>query len=110
MKCPAELYVASPRRYDGLPELTYPFHDCDIIVTACGRVCLHRKKINVSTVLAGQRLGIKEVDDGIWPASFSHYDLGYFDRSRKPCNPSTTRSARGCHPCLRCVRSPMSPG
>ena len=22
-------------------------------------------------------------------------------RSRKPCNPSTTRSARGCHPCLR---------
>ena len=26
MKCPAELYVASPRRYDGLPELTYPFH------------------------------------------------------------------------------------
>jgi hypothetical protein len=28
--------------------------------------CLDRKKINISTVLAGQRVGIKEVDDGIW--------------------------------------------
>ena len=30
--------------------------------------------------------------------------------SSKPCRPSTTRSARGCHPCLRYVLSPMSPG
>src|SRR5436853_4778156 len=29
IKCPAELYTASPRRYDGLPELTYPVHDRD---------------------------------------------------------------------------------
>jgi hypothetical protein len=83
MRCPAELYAASARRYDGLPELTYPFHDRDILVTACGRICLHRKKINISTVLAGQRLGIKEVDDGIWLVSFSHYDLGYFDLEQK---------------------------
>ena len=34
--------------------------------TACGRICLYRKKINISSVLAGQRLGIKEVDEGIW--------------------------------------------
>src|SRR4051812_3433326 len=50
IKCPAELYMASPRRYDGLPELTYPLHDRDILVTACGRICLHRKKINISIV------------------------------------------------------------
>lgn len=79
MKCPAELNTASTRRYDGLPDLTYPFHDRDVLVTACGRHCLHRKRINISTVLAGQRLGIKEVDDGIWLVSFIHYDLGYFD-------------------------------
>ena len=30
--------------------------------------------------------------------------------SRKPCNPSTTRSARGCHPCLRYDLLPMCPG
>jgi hypothetical protein len=40
---------------------------------------MHRKKINVSTVLAGQKLGIKEVDDGIWIVSFMTYDLGYID-------------------------------
>jgi hypothetical protein len=51
-------------------ELIYPFHDRDILVIACGRLCFHRKKANISTVLAGQRLGIKEVDDGIWLASF----------------------------------------
>jgi hypothetical protein len=28
---------------------------------------------------AGQKLGIKEVDDGIWLVSFLQYDLGYFD-------------------------------
>ena len=84
MKCPAEVYAAaSIRRYHGLPDLAYPLHDRDILVTACGRICLHRKKINISTVLAGQKLGIKEVDDGIWLVSFMHYDLGYIDLEQK---------------------------
>src|SRR5690606_18873110 len=30
--------------------------------------------------------------------------------SRKPCKPSTTRSARGCNLCLRYETSPMCPG
>jgi hypothetical protein len=83
------------RRYDGLPELTNPFHDRDILVTGCRRLCLHRKRINISTMLAGQRLGIKEVDEGIWLASFMHYDLGYFDLEQKTLqsldNPFGTR-------------------
>ena len=62
MSCPADLYTPSPRPYAGLPDISYPFHDRDVLVTACGRICMHRKKINISTVLAGQRLGIKEVD------------------------------------------------
>jgi transposase InsO family protein len=95
MKRPAELYTASPRRYEGLPELEYPWHDRDILVTACGRICLHRKKINMSIVLAGQKLGIKEVDDGIWLVSFMHYDLGYIDLEQRTLqtidNPFGTR-------------------
>jgi hypothetical protein len=79
MKCPAQVYTPSPCRYDDLPELNYPFHDRDVLVTACGRLCLHRKRINISSVLAGQRLGIKEVDESIWLVSFMRYDLGYFD-------------------------------
>ncbi len=65
----------------------YPFHDRDVVTTACGRFCLHRKRINVSTVLAGQKLGIKEVDEGIWLVSFLHYDLGYFDLEQKTLQP-----------------------
>lgn len=87
MKCPAELYSASPRRYNGLGDLEYPLHDRDILVTACGRICMHRKKINVSAVLAGQRLGIREVDDGIWLVSFMQYDLGYIDLEQRTLQP-----------------------
>src|SRR4051794_14733921 len=44
-------------------------------------------RINISSVLGGQRLGIKEVDEGIWLASFMHYDLGYFDLEHKTLQP-----------------------
>jgi transposase InsO family protein len=95
MQRPAERYTASARPYRGLPDLQYPFHDRDILVTACGRICMHRKKINISTVLAGQKLGIKEVDDGIWLVSFMHYDLGYIDLEQRTLqtldNPFGTR-------------------
>jgi len=40
---------------------------------------MHRKKINISTVMAGQRLGLKEIDDAIWLVSSMHYDLGHID-------------------------------
>jgi transposase InsO family protein len=87
MKRPADVYRPSLRSYGGLPELAYPLHDRDLLVTACGRICLHRKKINISTVLAGQKLGIKEVDDGIWLVSFIDYDLGYIDLEQKTLQP-----------------------
>ena len=87
MKRPAEVYAASTRPYDGLPDLAYPLHDRDVLVTACGRICMHRKRINVSTVLAGQRLGIKEVDQGIWIVSFMSYDLGFIDLEQKTLQP-----------------------
>jgi hypothetical protein len=38
---------------------------CEILVTACRHLCLHHKKINISTVLPGQTLGAKEIDRGI---------------------------------------------
>lgn len=95
MKVPADLYAASSRLYQGLPEIDYPFHDREALVTNCGRICIYRKKINISTVLAGQKLGLKEVDDGIWLVSFMHYDLGYIDLEQRTLqtidNPFGTR-------------------
>jgi putative transposase len=79
MKYPAELYTASSRIYQGLPELEYPFHDKTITVTKCGRICIGQKKINLSSVFVGQNVGIREVDSKIWLVSFMQFDLGYFD-------------------------------
>ena len=87
MQTPAKLYRPSARGYQGLPEVDYPMHDRDALVTACGRICMLRKKINISTVMAGQRLGLKEVDDGIWVVTFMAYDLGYIDLERKTLQP-----------------------
>lgn len=79
MKYPSERYTKSPRPYQGLGDLDYPFHDRTMTVTRCGRICFNRQKINLSTVFAGQNVGVKEVSDKIWLVSFMQYDLGYFD-------------------------------
>ena len=50
-------------------------------------LCLRRKRIDISTVLAGQKLGIKEVDEGIWIVSFMSYDLGFIDLEQKTLQP-----------------------
>jgi hypothetical protein len=41
----------------------------------------------LSTSLAGQVVGIKEVDDGIWLVSLIDYDLGYIDLEEKTPQP-----------------------
>lgn len=69
MKCPAEVCIPSCRPYQGIPDPQYPFHDRTVNVTSCGRICLYRKKINLSVSLAGQAVGVREVDDGIWLVS-----------------------------------------
>jgi putative transposase len=79
MQMPAEIYKKSPRPYKGLEDLDYPFHDRTALVTNCGRICYKRRKINISTVFAGQRVGVRQVTNSVWLVSFMQYDLGYFD-------------------------------
>jgi putative transposase len=62
-----------------LNDLEYPFHDRTITVTRCGRICIGRRKINLSAVFAGQNAGIREISEKIWLMTFMHYDLGFFD-------------------------------
>jgi hypothetical protein len=85
-----DVYKPSTRPYRGIGELSYPFHDRTALVTCCGRICLYKKKINLSTALAGQAVGIKEIDDGIWLVSFMDYDLGYIDLEEKTLQPLDT--------------------
>jgi len=79
MQVPGDRYKKSPRPYKGLGDLDYPIHDWTATVTSCGRICYKRRKINLSTVFAGQKVGVKQVSDKIWLVSFMQYDLGYFD-------------------------------
>lgn len=89
MRYPAEFYASSPRPYRGLGELHYPLHDRTITVTQCGRLCLNRRKINLSLVFAGQNVGVKQIDERIWLVSFMHYDLGFFDDETCRLEPAT---------------------
>ena len=79
MQTPASRYLPSDRAYGELEELEYPSHDWTAVITACGRICYQRRKINISQVFAGQRVGVKQVSEHIWLVTFMDYDLGYFD-------------------------------
>ena len=84
---PADVYTPSARVYQPPDEPEYPFHDRTVRVTRCGRICVGKRKINLSTVFAGQLVGIREVEDRIWLVSFLNYDLGYFDHEEGRIEP-----------------------
>ena len=75
--------ITARRSQNGMLSTSYAYdvntHLDYLRVTASGRICMYRKRINLSHVLAGQRMGIKDVDEGIWLISFMHYDLWYID-------------------------------
>lgn len=104
MKYPAEVYTPSVREYRTPDEPEYPYHDRTMRVTQCGRICIGKRKINFSTVFAGQHVGIREIADKIWLVSFMHFDIGYFDeeeaRVEPGPNPFVTRrphrKSKGC--------------
>jgi transposase InsO family protein len=79
MRYPGELYTPSARPYRDPEPPQYPFHDRTVCVTSCGRICIGRRKINLSHIFAGQLVGIREVEEKIWLVSFLDFDLGYFD-------------------------------
>lgn len=86
---PGEVYTPSVREYRPPEEPEYPYHDRTVHVTQCGRICIGKRKINLSTVFAGQTVGIREVADRIWLVSFLNYDLGFFDANVGRVEPAT---------------------
>jgi len=89
MRCPAEVYRKSTRKYTGLPDITYPGYDKTVMISNCGRICFEKQKIHVSKALGNQPVGLKEVDSGIWQVDFMSYTLGFFDEGSykfTPCD------------------------
>ena len=85
---PADVYTPSPRVYEPPPQPEYPYHDRSVRVTRCGRICIGKRKINLSQVFAGQTVGIREVEDGIWLVSFLEFDIGFFDQEEGRVEPA----------------------
>jgi len=79
MATPASRYLPSPRRFAGLPEIAYPFHDRALVASESGAISLCGRAVFISKVFGGQKLGLREVDIDVWLVSFMHYDLGYID-------------------------------
>jgi putative transposase len=85
---PGQLYTPSVRPYRPAPEPEYPYHDRTARVTQCGRICIGKRKINLSRSFANQTVGIREVADKIWLVSLMEYDLGFFDQDEGRVEPA----------------------
>jgi putative transposase len=76
---PASLYQPSTRP---MPKKLLPFEYPDRFelryVSANGGIRWNKQWVNVSTVCAGQYVGLEEIDDGIWNVYFGPLTLGRF--------------------------------
>jgi transposase InsO family protein len=76
---PASVYTRSPRPYPSiLPPVEYPAHYEVRLVSANGGIRWQKHWVNVSHVLAGEHVGLVEIDDGEWDLYFGPLKLGRF--------------------------------
>lgn len=74
---PASVYVPSRRIMPAkLPPLDYPDRFEVRYVSANGSIRWNSDWVNVSTVCAGEYVGLEEIDDGIWNVYFGPLKLG----------------------------------
>ena len=79
-KTPASIYQASAREYPAkLPEVEYPSNYRARRVKHNGDFKWNGTELYLSAALAGERVGFKQIDDGIWKIFFSFYPIGLMD-------------------------------
>jgi transposase InsO family protein len=79
MKCPAELYEKSPRRYQGSPEdLTYDMPETRR-VNKVGEIGWKHQRVFISTALAGWSVGLQPAKADLWEVWFGRLLLGHWD-------------------------------
>ena len=77
------LYRPSTRAYaGGLPPLEYPHHCLVKRVTNAGTIRFKTRLLYLSTALRQHRIGLEEVDDGIWSLYFCDVLLGRIDERK----------------------------
>jgi putative transposase len=81
MKTPNSVHVRSERSYDGkVPDPEYPNDDVVLRVRSTGQLNFGMDTIGVSKALAGELVGLLELDDDVWMLSFAGLELGIFRR------------------------------
>jgi len=77
---PAEFYQPSPRPYpERLPEPHYPGHFERRRISHAGELRWHSRHLFLSSVFAGELIGLEEIDDGVWSVYFAHHLLARLD-------------------------------
>ena len=79
MRCPAEVYQSSHRKYEGTPEdLEYPGM-ASRKVTARGTIGLKAKHVFIGSSLAGWSVGLKPLREAAYEVWFGRLLLGWID-------------------------------
>jgi transposase InsO family protein len=88
---PASLYRASATPFpDELAAPSYPLHDFDCLVYASGKIHVPSDPhgdVFVGRVLAGQRVGLRELAHAQWLVSFLDLDLGIIEAGKSGLQP-----------------------
>lgn len=79
MRCPADVYEKSPRRYQGGPEdLTYDMPETRR-VNKVGEIGWRHQRVFISTALAGWSVGLQPAKADLWEVWFGRLLLGHLD-------------------------------
>lgn len=77
---PSQIYMPSMRDFpERLPEIEYEASWESRQVRPSGQMKWKGQSVYVSTALAGERIGLEPVEDGIWMTHFAKHPLGIFD-------------------------------
>jgi transposase InsO family protein len=80
MRCPGEVYRASPREWRSKPpEPEYPGHWEVRRIRRTGEVKLAGRTCFISTALSGEAVGLEEILDGIWRLTYRRSSLCFLD-------------------------------
>jgi len=100
---PATHYLPSPRQLPRrLPPLEYPGHFEVRLVSRNSGIRWKTRWVCVTHTLAGEYVGLEEVDDGLWDVYFGPLKLGRMDERRQQIEDHKGRF-------IRKTVSPMSP-
>ena len=86
MSTPADVYSPSASPFpEELPPADYRLEDDYRKVQDCGKISLCRSKHSVylSLALAGEYVGLREVEPSRWRISFLHLELGHYDEATR---------------------------